>query len=404
MKNKTDNVRIEFVILMALMTSIMALSIDTILPALETIGLDLKISSPSHAQFIISVLFIGFGLGQLLFGPLSDTFGRKKPIYLGGIIFIAGCIISYFSTTLEIMLLGRLLQGFGAASFRTISIALIRDEYSGIAMAKTISLVMTVFILVPVLAPSLGQLILFISPWRSIFLLFLFLCLLTLVWFAIRQEETLKIENRKRFSIRNIYNGAKETCSTPSSLSATLMSGLVFGGFIAYLSSSQQIFQHIYGVGTQFPLYFGSLALTIGISSFVNSHLVHKFGVVNLVRFSLTVMTSLSLCFVLYLFFGNIAVPPLPLLMFFFASFFCCVGLLFGNLNTLALSELGHIAGIASSVVGSIQNFVSVFIGVLIASQFTNSLLPIIAGFSGLSLSSLIIIKYGMKKGHFKEF
>lgn len=398
-----QKVKKEFVVLMALMTSVTALSIDAILPALSFIKSEFNVHSLSQIQYIISILFIGFGIGQLFYGPLSDAIGRKKPLYLGGVIFLIGCIISYMSHNLTVMLIGRFLQGLGAAAFRTISFAVVRDEYSGVAMAKTVSLIMTVFILVPVLAPSVGQLILFFAPWRGIFLMLFVLAIIIMTWFYMRQEETLSLEKRERLSLKFFFSAALETYRHPVSATATFISSLIFGVMVSYISSAQHIFQDIYGVGEKFPLYFGSLALTIGISSFINSTLVHKFGIIKLVKLSLFVMSSSSIMFGAFLFIFQEKTPPLFLLMFFFALFFFCLGLLFGNLNTLALSPLGHIAGVASSMIGSAQNFISVAIGALISSLFHNNFIILILCFAALSSFSLFVLKLGIRRDIYSE-
>jgi|LULL01.1.fsa_nt_gb DHA1 family bicyclomycin/chloramphenicol resistance-like MFS transporter len=388
----------EFVVLMAMMTSLMALAIDAMLPALTQIGEDLNVKDTTNIQYIITVLFLGFGIGQVFFGPASDSVGRKKPILWGGVIFLIGCFISFGAQNLEIMILGRFLQGFGAASFRTISLALIRDKYEGRVMAETMSLVMTVFILVPVFAPALGQLILAFFHWRMIYLSFFILCLVVLVWFYFRQEETLKNSARKKFSTKYLIKSTFEVLTNSTSAFAILISSLVFGGFISYLSTSQQIFQNLYHVGEKFPLYFGALAIIIGLSSFTNSKLVLKFGMTSLIQYALVAMSFSSFIFYLYLRLFHIDVPSLFLLICFFIIFFGSVGLLFGNLNTLALAQLGHIAGIASSVVGSLQSLISVTIGIFIAKSFSTSLIPVIMGFSVLSLSSCFLFMFGVKK------
>lgn len=388
----------KFVVLMAMLTSVMAMSIDTMLPAMNAIGKDLGVTLRSDLQYVITFLFLGFGVGQFIFGPISDSIGRKKPIYIGGVIFLCGCLISYYSKNLEWMMIGRFLQGLGAAAFRTISIAIVRDKYSGPAMAETISLVMTIFILVPVFAPSIGQLIITYLHWRNIFLFFIFLSSISLTWFWLKQEETLLSDRRKKFNLKQIFAGSIETITNPVSSLAILTSGLTFGGFVAYLSSSQHIFQQIYGVGGKFPIYFGSLAFTIGVASLVNSKLVSKFGVITLIKSALVVMSTSSILFLSFMYFSDSAVPKLYQLMIFFSTFFACVGLLFGNLNALALSPLGHIAGLASSVVGSLQNFISVAIGVAISHFFDKDMYPIVIGFASMSTTCLIIIFIGFRK------
>ncbi len=395
-----SKIKIEFVVLMAALTSVMALSIDAILPAFKMIGNDLKLVNPNHIQYLISVLFFGFGIGLIIFGPISDSLGRKKPIYMGGVIFAIGTVIAYFSQNLEVMLLGRLFQGFGAASFRIMAIAIIRDEYSGKTMAKVMSFITTVFILVPIIAPSIGQAVLFIAPWRSIFLFYLLTCSATIIWFAIRQRETLPLEQRKKFSGKTLIYSFKEVLTNPASLCSTLVVGLMRGGMVAYLSCSQQIFQGVYKVGDKFPLYFGSLALTIGLSNILNSRLLEQFGVGQLVKSSLTILTVVLTPITLYFYLGGVPSPSLISFMLIFSCFFGCLGLLFGNLTTLALDPLGHIAGSASSIVGFTQNTISVVVGMLISQQFDQTVRPVVTGLTIISVLSLILFLYAIKRGH----
>jgi MFS transporter, DHA1 family, multidrug resistance protein len=397
--NSFDFVRLpkwEFVPMMAMMSALMALSIDTVLPALPTIGLDLNVSSANNTQLIISFLFIGFGIGLLVFGPLSDSIGRKKPIYFGGTIFCLGCLVSIFSKDLEMMLIGRLLQGFGAAGPRIVSIALIRDEYEGRAMAKIMSLIMTVFILVPAIAPSFGQVILMFAPWPMLFTVFLILAFSTMIWFGLRQPETLPKTKRKPYSLNIILFGAAQTCRNRVSLSATIVSGLVFGALIGYLSSAQQIFADIYDAADMFPIYFGMLALAIGTSSFANSKLLNIFGMKGLIRTALLIMMTLSIPFATYLVVFN-QTPQLWLFLLYLGGSFACIGMLFGNLNAVALEPMGHIAGIASAVIGSLQNIISVAIGIIIGQMYDGTVIPLILGFALLSTSAFVWMHFGLK-------
>lgn len=392
----TPKVPKEFVLLMAYLTSLMAFSIDAILPALEQIGIDLGFKNTNDTQYIISIIFLGFGFGLFLFGPLSDAFGRKKPIYIGAVIFIIGCLTSYFAENLEVMLLGRFFQGLGASSFRIISIAIVRDKYNGATMARITSLIMTFFILVPVMAPSIGQIVLNYASWKAIILLFLGICFTSTTWFALRQEETLTPEKRKDINLKHILRASIETLTTPLSLISIIISGLIFGGFIAYLSSSQIIFQKIYLQKDNFPLLFGGLAFTVGVSSLINSFLVQKFGLIKLVNFALKLMVISLLPISLYFTFSN----QEPALIFFYITFaflFFLVGLLFGNLNALAMAPLGHIAGVASSVIGAVQNMISVLISVIIISQITTSTFPLVIGFLLVSSISALTLNLSLK-------
>ena len=379
----------EFVVLIALIISLVALSIDAMLPALPEIAADLKFENANDAQFVISMLFVGMGFGQIIFGPLSDSVGRKPAINIGFIIFILGCLLSIFAQDFDDMMIGRFLQGLGAAGPRIVSIALVRDYYEGRAMARVMSFVMTIFILVPVIAPAIGQLIIAYSNWHSIFILFLLLSVITMIWFSLRQPETLPRERRIRFSMGQIIQDIKVICSIPVAIGYTITMGLIFGAFIGYLSSSQQIFQAQYALGNQFALYFGVLAASIGLASLVNTQLVMRFGMRRLSRTATIIIALLSAPFFLLAqhYQGH---PPLAMLMAYLLCVFFFMGILFGNLNALAMEPLGRIAGLGAAVVGSISTLLSVVLGVIVAGAYDGTIIPLVAGFSVLSMMCLV--------------
>jgi MFS transporter, DHA1 family, multidrug resistance protein len=267
---------------MAMMISLVAMSIDSMLPALDQIGNELGSINPNDNQLIIATLFFGFAVGQLFFGPLSDSTGRKPAILIGLVLFLIGCIQSYLAQDFYTMLVGRFVQGLGVASPRTVSSALIRDLYSGPQMARMMSLIMSVFILVPVIAPAVGQGIIAISNWRMIFGMLLIMALVVLVWFYKRQPETLPKNRRHAFSAKRIAVAFKETFLTRITIGYTVISGLVFGAFSGYLISSQQILQIQYKLGDRFPIYFGVLAICIGAATLTNARLVMGFGMYRL--------------------------------------------------------------------------------------------------------------------------
>lgn len=381
----------ELVPLLALMTSVLAMSIDTVLPALPAIGLELGISSENHRQLIISALFLGFSVSQLFFGPLSDSIGRKPVIYIGYMVFISGSLLAIFANSLAVMLLGRVLQGVGAAAPRVVTQALIRDQYQGREMARIISFVMTFFVLVPMLAPALGQAILMFGHWRMIFALLILIALIAWAWFALRHPETLPDENRIPFTFAGILAGIKETLGHRVSLGYTLLAGLVFSAFITYLSTSQQIFSELYGIVELFPAYFAMLASAVGFASILNGRLVMKFGMHKLARAALIGLLCLSSGFLIYAFFHN-GIPPLwPSMGYFFLSFMC-IGLLFGNVNAMAMEPLGHIAGIGAALIGSLSTLMAALIGAGIGLLFNGTLYPLLASFALLSSLALLIM------------
>jgi DHA1 family bicyclomycin/chloramphenicol resistance-like MFS transporter len=341
-KRKADPSLAEFVIIISLMMSLTALSIDAMLPALPQIGIDLQVQSANDRQLVVSAIFLGLAIGQLFFGPLSDKIGRKPAIYGGLSLFIVGSLISVFAVNFPMMLAGRLLQGAGVSAPRAVGLALVRDRYEGRAMARVMSFVMTVFILVPMIAPMMGQTILLFSGWRTIFGSFILLAIITLIWFALRMPETLAPENRAPFSLRRIIKATIEIIKIRPALGYTIIAGLVSGLHLGYLSSAQQVFQEQYALGELFPIYFAIIALSIGLASFFNARLVMRFGMRSLVRWSLLMILALSVAVlgIAFLFEGQ---PPLWFLMGYLMLTFFGVGILFGNNNALAMQPLGHL-------------------------------------------------------------
>jgi DHA1 family bicyclomycin/chloramphenicol resistance-like MFS transporter len=390
-QEQAEKIPLSFIALMAVLMSLTAISIDAMLPALGQIGEDLAVQNPNDVQLVISSLFVGLAIGILFFGPFADSFGRKKAIYLGISIFLFGCIASIFSNSFEIMLLGRVLQGFGTASCRIATMCMIRDKFEGNAMARIMSFIMIIFILSPALAPSLGQVILLFAHWRVIFIVMFFIGISSVAWLAIRQEETLKPENRHPFKIRPILHAVHETVNNKISRGYTIASGIIFGAFVGYLNSAQQILQEQYALGGAFAVVFGFLALALGIASFANSRWVYKYGMEKICHTSLLVMVGATTIFLpISLFFnGN---PPLILLIIYLLIVFFCCGLLFGNFNTMAIHPLGHIAGAASSVIGCIQTLLSASLGATIGYLYNGTINPLIIGFFILGIWSFLLV------------
>jgi len=372
--------------------SLVALTIDSVLPALSQLSFDLQVTNINDGQLVLSSVFFGMAFGLMIYGPISDSFGRKPTIYLGVSIFIIGDLISMFAVDFNMMIIGRILQGFGAAACRVVSLAMIRDKFEGPEMGRVMSLIVMFFIIVPAVAPSIGQGILWIGDWRAIFGFVFLFSLTNLAWLHFRQEETLAEEKRLPFTITSILNGVKETLKNQVSRNYMLASGVIFGSFIGYLSSSQQLLQIHYALGEQFALYFGALALALGFSSFSNSKLVMRYKMVNL---CLSALLGLVICSALFLTYCMAieGEASLVILMLYLSVNFFFFGILFGNLNALALQPLGHIAGVANSVISSIQTLISVFIGGVIGYLYNESAIPLTIGFLACaSLSALLVL------------
>ena len=376
-----------------MMMSLTALSIDAMLPALAQIGRDLNVQNANSRQLVISVLFFGLAVGQLFFGPLSDKTGRKPAIYAGFACFIAGSLVSMFAISFPMMLFGRLLQGAGISAPRTVTLALVRDQYEGRAMARVMSFVMTVFILVPMIAPTMGQAILLFSGWRTIFGSFVLLTLITFLWFALRMPETLAPEKRAPFSWRRIITTTREIIRIRPAIGYTVTAGFVSGAFIGYLNSSQQIFQEQYALGELFPLFFAIIALSVGLASLLNARLVIRIGMRSLVRGSLmTILVLSSVALVIAL--ATAGHPPLWLLMAYLMMSLFCIGILFGNMNSLAMEPLGNIAGIGAAVVGALSTLISVMLGTVIGQNYNGTVLPVVAGLAILAGLSLVVVHW----------
>lgn len=380
----------EFIVLIAMMMSLVALSIDTMLPALPAIINDLDVSNPNSGQLVLSTLFLGMSAGQIVYGPISDTIGRKPAISIGFGIFIAGTLLCLNATTFSAMLGGRILQGLGAAAPRIITLALVRDKYEGAEMARIMSFVMTIFILVPILAPFTGQVIMSIAGWRGIFAGFLFMATGILCWFLWRQPETLISEKRHRFSLGRIQQSLREIISNRQSMVYTLTSGLIFGAFLGYLNTAQQIFQDQYATGEMFPVYFGMLALPFGMATLLNSKLVRHVSLQRIVALAMTGIALLSTIFLLPLLFSQ-GQPPFWTILAYLAPIFFAIGILFGNLNALAMEPLGHIAGTGAATVGSLSTLIGMITGTTIGQFYNGTLFPLVYGFLACTLLSLLI-------------
>ena len=385
----------EFVALMAMMMALVALSIDSLLPALPEIAVSLNQVGSNDIQLVISMLFLGLAIGQMIYGTLSDFIGRKPAVYLGLLLFFLGCLISFFAEILPVMLAGRLLQGIGLAAPRIISIALIRDQYEGSVMAKVMSFVMSIFIIVPAIAPALGQGVLLFANWRFIFLLLSLVAVIILIWFMLRQPETLEAENRMPFSLNRIFKAIGQICSNRVALGYTIVAGFVASMFLGFLSSIQQVFE-AYGKAEIFAGGFAVFALFIGSASLLNAKIVVRKGMRFIVNVALGILFSISLIYLTLSFFGQL---DFWVVTIFLVISLCCVGLLFGNLNALAMEPLGHVAGIGSSLVGSLSTFISVPFGILIGLSFNGTAIPLITGFLVFSLLSLGTIFWIGKAG-----
>lgn len=379
---------------MAALMSVTALAIDALLPALDVIGVAINTTSASDNQLLVTMMFLGLGIGPLLFGPLSDAKGRKPSVYLGFAVFIGASFMCIYAQSLAVMVFGRILQGIGLSAPRTICIAIIRDLFDGDYMARIMSFVTVVFLLIPIVAPAMGKAVLDTYNWQSIFYVQIAISLLVAIWFWLRQNETLTPQNRIPFSSHRIIHGVIETCKHTDTMVYTLINGFVVGSFLVYISASQQIFEIQYGLKDTFPYIFAGLAIAIGIAIFLNGSFVVRFGTKRLAIIALVGFFLVSLTYILL--YHQVARPQIHVLIVFFAAQFFCIGFLFGNLKAVAMQPVGHIAGIAAAITGLIATLMAVSISYCIGKYIEHTTLPLFIGFaicSGISLAILWFAK-----------
>ena len=377
----------EFVALMAALMSIVALAIDALLPAIAKIGISINSLDATDNQLLITMIFLGLGVGQLFFGPLSDCYGRKPMVYAGFVVFTTASIICVSAPSLEVMIIGRILQGIGLSAPRTIAISIIRDTYKGDYMAKVMSFVTAFFILIPVVAPAIGKAIMDVFGWEAIFYLQLLFALVIGIWFWRRQPETLHPEYKITFSSHVFMDGLKELVKYKETLAFTIVSGLITGSFLVYLSASQHVFEDQYGLVEEFPYIFAGLAISIGLATFLNGTLVLKFGMRKLAFTALIFFSGFAILYVLL--FWNSDNPSLIVLIGFLAVQFFCLGFVWGNLRSIAMEPIGHIAGIGAAITGFISTLLSIPIAAYVGSFVQETVLPM---FIGLAICGLLSI------------
>ncbi len=393
--------RWEFIALVAALMALNALAIDIMLPGLQQIGASLGVENENHRQYVITAYILGFGAPQLLYGPISDRFGRRAPLMVGMVAYVAAAAAASFAPSFEMLLLLRFLQGIGAAGTRVIAVSLVRDVFGGRAMAEVMSLVFMVFMIVPVIAPLLGQGVMLFSEWHMIFVLMAAIAAAATLWAVLRLPETLALAQRRPFTVAAILDGFRIVLTNRVALSYTLASTLVFGGLFGFINSAQQIYVGIYGLGVWFPVLFAVVAGMMAVSSFANARLVGRFGMRRLSHGALIGFLAVNIVT-----FALALAGPMPL--WAFATLFTLAMLQFGwigsNFNAIAMEPLGHVAGTASAVQGFIQTLGGGIIGAAIGQAFDGTVVPFTAGFCLLALGALALVLIGERGRLFRTY
>ncbi len=381
----------EFIALAAFLMATNSLAIDIMLPALQQIGSSLGVMNENHRQYVVTAYLIGFGSAQLIYGPLSDRFGRRMPLLIGITVYVVSAFGIALIPSFAGLLTLRFIQGLGSAATRVITVSIVRDVFGGRLMAEVMSLIMMVFMIVPVIAPGSGQIIMLVSTWHMIFVFIGTMATLVGLWMYFRLPETLKPENVRPLTIQSIASGFKIVLTNRVALCYTLASTFLFGALFGFINSAQQIYSGIYGLGVYTPVAFGGVALFMALSSFINSQLVGRFGMRRLSHAALlgfSLITSVWLMVQLY----GPAPMPFPLFMVFFAMAMFQFGWIGSNFNSLAMEPLGHVAGTASSVLGFMSTVGGASIGAGIGQYFDGTATPMVIGYFTVSLIGIVFV------------
>ncbi len=375
--------------MIAAMMALNALAIDTMLPALHEIATSYSLESQNDQQLVIFAYVLGFGAPQLVFGPVSDSFGRKK--------VVLGCIVGYTimgfacmaATSFTMLLVTRFLQGIAASGIRVIAVSVVRDLMGGRAMARLMSLVMTVFMVVPILAPVIGQGVMLFAPWQWTFGILGLAGLIMFAWISIRLPETLPADNRPKLNFAGSMRAYKQVIMTPVTLGYMCASGVIFGALFSYVASSEQVFRDVFHKADTFVLWFAGIAAALSVSNFMNSRVVEKIG---MRRVSHTVLLGFIALAILNTVLMSVFGEHLLIFYPLFALTFACFGMIGANFSALAMEPLAKIAGTGSAAYGFMTTTVASFFGWLVASRFDGSVVPILEGYVGLGIACLVIV------------
>lgn len=386
----------ERIVLYALLTSLTSISIDALLPGLRQIGADVGVAPPLSTQHIISLFILGMAFGELLLGPLSDAMGRKKALVLGLGVYALGTVIAMLAVSLEMVILGRFLQGVGVSGPKIATRAMIRDQFEGDAMARVMSFMFTLFILVPMLAPAMAQGIITIGGWRSVFAVYLAVAGLLGIWLVLRQPETLPTDKRIAFRPRLLLANGRRILANRRVTLLILATGLVFGAQLLYLSTAADLFLDAYGIGKTFPLYFAMLATGIGLASFLNARLVLRFGAGAMARWGFLGLAAAGLLMLAASIFWGGRPPLVVLMVLGFAAFFA-IGVLFGNLNAMAMRSLGQVAGLGASLIASGSSLVATLFAIAMGAFYDGTTLNLSIGYFLAGVSALVLAEIAVR-------
>ncbi|KEG16900.1 multidrug effflux MFS transporter [Bartonella bacilliformis] len=385
----------EFIIVIAALMAINSIAIDIMLPAMPDILQSLHATNENDQHYIISCYLISYSATQILFGPISDRYGRRNLVLIGLAFYSFTAIGCVFVSSLPMLLILRILQGIGGAMIRVLTTAIIRDLYSGKKMAEVMSITMMIFLIAAMVGPAIGQIILLFGYWKFIFIFMGIFGFGMMIWIQLRLPETL--HTRSPLSYFSVKNNLRYVITNRTTLCYTLATSIILGCVFISVNTSQQIYEGIYNLGFWFPVAFAVGAAFQAVSSFFNSQLVQYLGMRCIAHSMLVLFCVTSfIWFIASILTGGVV--PFPFYMILYCTLmFACGGIL-ANFNTLALEPLGEIAGTASSVTGFFQTSIGTSLGFLIAQRFNETTIINSAGFFFLSLSAILLILWTEKE------
>ncbi len=376
----------EFVCMIALMMALNALAIDSMLPALPNIGAALNVVSDNSRQWVITAYLLGFGAMQIVYGPLADRYGRKPVLMIGVGVYVGFSVLAMLAPTFETLILARVGQGLGSAATRVLAVSIVRDRFSGRTMARVMSLSFLVFLGVPVIAPSLGQLILLVAPWEAIFGVLAFAGVALMIWTGIRLPETLAPENRLPIQARRIVLAFREVVTNRQAMGYALAMTAITGALFGFINSSQQIFFDVFQAPGLFTTVFALIAGGIAVASVVNARLVERLGSRLISHVALLGFIAFGAIHLMVTLSGHETIWTFGILQ---GLTMFCFGLLAGNFGAMAMEPMGHIAGTASSAQGFISTIVGSLTGFMIGQQFNGTVVPMTVGVTVCGLAAL---------------
>jgi MFS transporter, DHA1 family, multidrug resistance protein len=382
---------VEFVCLIALMMALNALAIDSMLPALPHIGADLGVANENSRQWVVTAYLLGFGGAQLFYGPLADRFGRKSVLLFGVGVYVAFSLLATLAPTFDMLILARIGQGLGSACTRVLAVSIVRDRYEGRTMARVMSFSFLVFLGVPILAPSIGQLIMLVGPWRWIFGGLGLIGVGLIVWAALRLPETLKPEDRLPIQVKRLTSAYKTALTDRTAMGYTLAMTAITGALFGFINSSQQIFADVFDAEAVFPAVFAVIAGGIAVASIVNARLVVKLGSRKISHTALIGFTSISAIHAVVALSGYETIWTFAVLQ---TLTMFCFGLIAGNFGSMAMETMGHIAGTAASIQGFISTIFGSLLGFAVGQQFNGTTVPMVLGFTVFGLTALGLVLF----------